>query len=286
MPKDPQSALLQQGASIVEFDDTSYSYPNSNGNRALDSITLAIREGEFVCILGSNGSGKSTLARHMNGLIVPTAGEVRVSGRPTSDAKSLADTRCTVGMVFQSPDDQIVASFVEDDVAFGPENLGLPPEEIRARVTEALHRVGLDGFERRSVHALSGGQKQRVAIAGALAMRPKVLVLDEAESMLDPQGRESLAAACRDLHRAGITIVFITHSAEAATMAQRVVVLDQGRIALQGTPEEVLGQQDRLESLGLTAPFAVRLSCKLRALGRDVGVHTDIDSLARAIAQP
>lgn len=266
---------------LIEIDNVSFSYDGEN--QALCGVSLSIEGGEFVCILGSNGSGKSTLAKHMNGLIVPQSGEVRVQGAPTSDARSLAETRRLVGMVFQNPDDQIVASTVEDDVAFGPENLGVEPAEIRERVTDALARVGLDGFEGSSTYALSGGQKQRVALAGALAMKPRALVLDEAESMLDPRGRRTLLGICRELQRDGIAIVLITHSTDMAALADRVVVLNKGSVVFDGTPLRAFADIEDLAEIGLDAPFAVRLSRALREKGLPMELQIDADALADEI---
>ena len=266
---------------FIEIDNVSYSYDAERN--ALGGVSFGIDAGEFVSVLGSNGSGKSTLAKLMNGLLVPRSGEVRVNGRPTSDAKSLADTRCLVGMVFQNPDDQIVASTVEDDVAFGPENLGLDPAEIRERVTRSLAQVGLEGLEGSSTHALSGGQKQRVAIAGALAMQPQVLILDEAESMLDPRGRRDLMRICEELHGRGIAIVLITHSTEMAMLADRILVLDQGALVFDGTPQHALTRIGDFDLLGLDVPFALRLSRKLEERGMPLEPQVGIDALADEI---
>jgi len=266
---------------LIEIDNVSFSYDGKS--QALDGVSLSIEGGEFACVLGSNGSGKSTLAKHMNGLLVPQSGEVRVQGAATSNAKSLAETRRIVGMVFQNPDDQIVASTVEDDVAFGPENLGMDPAEIRERVTDALAHVGLSGFEGSSTYALSGGQKQRVALAGALAMQPKALVLDEAESMLDPRGRQTLLGICRELQRDGIAIVLITHSTDMAALADRVIVLNKGNMVFDGTPLQAFAEIEDLTELGLEAPFAARLSRALRERGLPIELQIDADALAGEI---
>ena len=266
---------------FIEIDNVSYSYDDERN--ALGGVSFGIDAGEFVSVLGSNGSGKSTLAKLMNGLLVPRSGEVRVNGRPTSDAKSLADTRCLVGMVFQNPDDQIVASTVEDDVAFGPENLGLAPAEIRERVARSLAQVGLEGLEGSSTHALSGGQKQRVAIAGALAMQPQVLILDEAESMLDPRGRRDLMRICEELHGRGIAIVLITHSTEMAMLADRILVLDQGALVFDGTPQHALTRIGDFDLLGLDVPFALRLSRELEERGMPLEPQVGVDALADEI---
>ena len=262
---------------IIEFDNTSFTYDNET--RALDGITLEIQQGEFLCVLGGNGSGKSTLAKHANALLAPDEGSVTVLGVDTRDVDQVFFVRSNVGMVFQNPDDQLVASVIEDDVAFGPENLGLPTSDIRARVTQALKRVGLQGFERRETAALSGGQKQRVAIAGVLAMNPQVLVLDEASAMLDPRGRTGLLRVCHELNDAGLTIVLITHFMEEAAHADRVIVLSHGRIAAEGSPRDVLADVELLESLALDVPFAVKMSFDLQKRGMPVSVHVKLDAL-------
>lgn len=228
---------------------------------ALDKLNLTVKEGEFVVVLGRNGSGKSTLAKHLNGLLIPTAGEVKIDGLSTVDEKNLIQIRQRVGLVFQNPDNQIVATIVEEDIAFGPENLGLSPVEIRKRVDEALDMVGMAGFSRHEPHLLSAGQKQKVAIAGVLAMKPKYLVLDEPTSMLDPSGRMSILNTLHHLNRDhSITIVHITHFTEEALEADRVVILDGGRITIQGEPREILGDVGKLTRSGLTIPPMVLLS--------------------------
>ena len=234
---------------------------------ALDGVTASVREGEFLCILGGNGSGKSTFAKHVNALLTPDEGRVLTCGMDTSDARFTYDIRQSAGMVFQNPDDQLVASLVEDDVAFGPENLGVAPGELRRRVSECLDAVGLSGFERHETYALSGGQKQRVAIAGALAMNPRILVLDEASAMLDPRGRNGLMRVVRKLVEDGMTVVMITHFMEEAAAADRVIVMEGGRIACSGAPEDVLADEALLRRLNLEVPFAARLSHALIAAG-------------------
>lgn len=241
---------------------------------ALDGIDLKIEDGEFFCILGGNGSGKSTFAKHLNALLQPDAGTVRINGMDASDPELVYDIRSTAGMVFQNPDDQLVATLVEDDVAFGPENLGVESAQIAQRVREALKGVGLVGFERHETHALSGGQKQRVALAGVLAMEPRVLILDEASSMLDPRGRKGLMKACHALHDRGMTIVMITHFMEEAAEADRIAVFQAGRVAMLGTPEEILTRADELAELNLDMPESCRLGMALRAKG--VPVHAQV----------
>lgn len=256
---------------MIQFEDVGFTYDGSTF--VLDGVNLQIQKGEFVCILGGNGSGKSTLAKHINALLLPDAGSVTVLDHSTLEEQYTYFIRSNAGMVFQNPDDQLVASLIENDVAFGPENLGVPTEELRQRVTDALAQVGLQGFERKETAALSGGQKQRVAIAGVLAMDPQILILDEASAMLDPRGRRGLMRVCRELHQAGMTVIVITHFMEEAAEADRVLVLDSGRVALAGTPDEVLTQMDLLESLALDIPFGVKMSRALQKNGVPVGMH-------------
>ena len=257
---------------MIECRGVSFSYDGAA--LALDGINLNIEDGEFFCILGGNGSGKSTFAKHLNALLQPDAGTVCVNGMDASDPELVYDIRSTAGMVFQNPDDQLVATLVEDDVAFGPENLGVESAQIAQRVREALKAVGLVGFERHETHALSGGQKQRVALAGVLAMEPRVLILDEASSMLDPRGRKGLMKACRALHDRGMTIVMITHFMEEAAEADRVAVFRAGRVAMLGTPDEILTRADELEQLNLDMPASCCLGRALRAKG--VPVHAQV----------
>lgn len=257
---------------MIECRGVSFSYDGAVP--ALDGVDLNIEDGEFFCILGGNGSGKSTFAKHLNALLQPDAGTVRINGMDASDPELVYDIRSTAGMVFQNPDDQLVATLVEDDVAFGPENLGVPSTQIAQRVREALKGVGLVGFERHETHALSGGQKQRVALAGVLAMEPRVLILDEASSMLDPRGRKGLMKACHALHDRGMTIVMITHFMEEAAEADRVAVFRAGRVAMLGTPEEILTRADELAQLNLDMPASCCLGTALRAKG--VPVHAQV----------
>lgn len=237
---------------------------------ALAGLELEVRRGEMVAVIGPNGSGKSSLARHCNALLLPTEGEVRVKGMDTRDPRYLWDIRRTVGMVFQNPDNQLVATVVEEDVAFGPENLGLPPAEIRRRVDEALEAVELTALATREPHHLSGGQKQRVAIAGILAMRPECLVLDEPTAMLDPASRREVMRTLRKLNAEGITVILITHYMEEAAEADRVIVLDRGQVALQGSPREVFAQVERLRELDLSVPEITELAHLLRQDGFDL----------------
>ncbi len=268
---------------MIECRGVSFSYDGAAP--ALDGVDLNIEDGEFFCILGGNGSGKSTFAKHLNALLQPDAGTVRVNGMDASDPELVYDIRSTAGMVFQNPDDQLVATLVEDDVAFGPENLGVPSAQIARRVREALKGVGLVGFERHETHALSGGQKQRVALAGVLAMEPRVLILDEASSMLDPRGRKGLMKACRALHDRGMTIVMITHFMEEAAEADRVAVFRAGRVAMLGTPEEILTRADELAQLNLDMPASCCLGRELREKGVRVCAQVREADMVAEIAQ-
>lgn len=268
---------------MIECRGISFSYDGTA--KALDGIDLNIEDGEFFCILGGNGSGKSTFAKHLNALLQPDAGTVRIDGMDASDPELVYDIRSTAGMVFQNPDDQLVATLVEDDVAFGPENLGVPSAQIAQRVRDVLKGVGLVGFERHETHALSGGQKQRVALAGVLAMEPRVLILDEASSMLDPRGRKGLMKACRALHARGMTIVMITHFMEEAAEADRVAVFQAGRVAMLGAPEEILTRADELAQLNLDMPESCRLGMALRAKGVPVCAQAREAGMVAAVAQ-
>lgn len=268
---------------MIECRGVSFSYDGAA--KALDGIDLNIADGEFFCILGGNGSGKSTFAKHLNALLQPDAGTVCVNGMDASDSELVYDIRSTAGMVFQNPDDQLVATLVEDDVAFGPENLGVESAQIAQRVREALKAVGLVGFERHETHALSGGQKQRVALAGVLAMEPRVLILDEASSMLDPRGRKGLMKACHALHERGMTIVMITHFMEEAAEADRVAVFQAGRVAMLGTPEEILTRADELAQLNLDMPESCRLGMALREKGMPICAKVREADMVADIAQ-
>jgi energy-coupling factor transporter ATPase len=251
---------------LIRLEDVHFTYQadTEQATPALAGVTLDIQAGEYVAILGHNGSGKSTLARHLNALLLPTRGKVIVAGMDTRDPSHTLAVRRRVGMVFQEPDNQIVGTVVEEDVAFGPENLGVPREELIQRVHDALETVGLWEQRRRAPNLLSGGQKQRVAIAGVLAMQPACLVLDEATAMLDPASRADILATIRDLHARGTTIVAITHFMEEAVEAERVIVMSGGQIALEGTPEAVFSQTDRLRELHLALPAPARLAERVR----------------------
>ena len=255
----------------ISFDHVSFSY-KADAPNVLDNICLDIEAGQFVAVLGANGSGKSTLAKHINALLVPTAGRVMVGGRDTHREEDVFAIREAAGMVFQNPDNQAVTSIVRDDVAFGPENLGLAPDEIRVRVDEALAVVAMQGHAEEEIANLSGGQKQRIAIAGVLAMRPQILILDEPGAMLDARGRRGITRVAYELNAGGMTVVLITHFMEDALGADHVVVLDAGRIALEGTPDEVFTDAAALRALRLELPFSIRLAEDLRKRGFEVGM--------------
>ena len=270
---------------VIRFEQVHFTYPGEE-NESLCGIDLAIESGSFVAVLGHNGSGKSTLAKHMNAILTPTAGRVLVHGIDTADPARLLDVRRRVGMVFQNPDNQIVANVVEDDVAFAPENLGVPPEEIRQRVDAALRQVGMYEFRLHAPHLLSGGQKQRVAIAGVIAMQPDIIVLDEPTAMLDPQGRQEVIEAVTRLCREkGMTVVLITHHMDECVGADRLVVMSGGRIVADGSPAKVFSEVELMEREGLTVPETTRLLYDLRAEGIDVPLTAlDTESCAAVIA--
>lgn len=256
---------------IIRFDDVSYSYED-NGDYAVKNINLDIYEGEFTVVLGHNGSGKSTLAKLTNALLLPTTGKVLVKGMDTADESLETKIRQKVGMVFQNPDNQIVATIVEDDVAFGPENLGVSPPEIRQRVDEALKTVGMYEYRLHEPHRLSGGQKQRVAIAGVIAMRTKSIVFDEPTAMLDPKGKQEVFGAIQSLNKDyNITVVLITHFMNEAVFADRVIVMDDGEIKLDAPPREVFRHIKELKSMGLDVPKPLQLSQMLKDEGVDLG---------------
>ena len=275
---------------IIKTGNLTFSYPPDEGKepvQALKGVDLSIARGSFTVILGHNGSGKSTLAKHMNAVLLPVGGKVWVDGMDTSDEDLLLEVRRRVGMVFQNPDNQIVANVVEEDVAFGPENLGVPTEDIQRRVAAALKAVGMEDFTLHAPHHLSGGQKQRIAIAGIIAMEPACIVLDESTAMLDPLGRREVLDTVRKLNREkGITIVLITHHMDEAAMADRVVVMDSGSVVMDGTPEEVLIRVEELRAIGLAAPHTVELLHGLRQDGFDVPLDAlSVPECARAIAE-
>ena len=252
---------------IISFKNVHFTYPGDD-QESLCGIDLDIAAGSFVAVLGHNGSGKSTLAKHMNAILVPDEGQVLIDGIDTADEERVIDVRRTVGMVFQNPDNQIVANVVEDDVAFAPENLGVPPEEIRRRVDEALKQVDMYDFRMHSPHLLSGGQKQRVAIAGVIAMQPRIIVLDEPTAMLDPQGRAEVIGTITKLCREnGMTVVLITHHMDECVGADRLIVMSNGHIVADGTPKDVFADVALMDREGLSVPATVRLVHELRDAG-------------------
>lgn len=278
-------------STMIKTEKLTFTYPAEEGGRqessALREVELEIEKGSFVAILGHNGSGKSTLAKHMNAVLLPTGGTVWVEGLDTADPALLLEVRRRVGMVFQNPDNQIVANVVEEDVAFAPENLGVPSAEIRKRVDDALEAVGMEEYARHAPHLLSGGQKQRVAIAGVIAMEPECIVLDEATAMLDPVGRREVLSTVHRLNRErGITVVLITHHMNEALEADRVIVMNDGEQVLDGPPREIFRRVEQLRALGLTVPDTVELLYELNQEGMDLPLDAiSVEECARAICQ-
>ena len=275
---------------IIKTENLHFEYTNDEtGGKfsVLGGIDMEINRGEFLAVLGHNGSGKSTLAKHFNAILVPTSGKVWIEGYDTSDESVTFDIRRRVGMVFQNPDNQMVANIVEEDVAFAPENLGVPPEEIRRRVDSALEAVGMSAFKKHAPHMLSGGQKQRIAIAGVLAMQPDIIVLDEPTAMLDPSGRREILDAVKKLNREqGMTVVLITHYMDEAVQADRVVVIDNGRIKMDGKPTEVFPQVEQLKALGLDVPQATELIYRLNRAGVKLNPQVlDSEECIRVLAE-
>ncbi len=274
---------------IIRTENLTFRYTTEEGAAptVLDGLDLSIEAGSFVAVLGHNGSGKSTLAKHFNAILLPSGGKVYVDGMDTVDESRLLDIRRQIGMVFQNPDNQIVASVVEEDVAFAPENLGVPSEEIRTLVDDALKTVGMDQFARHAPHLLSGGQKQRVAIAGVLAMRPRCIVLDEPTAMLDPVGRAEVLSTVKKLNRErGVTVVLITHHMDEAAQADRLIVMHDGKIVRDGSPKEVFRDVEGLRALGLEVPQPVALMYELRRSGVDAPLDTlDADECAAALSK-
>lgn len=260
---------------------------NQEEKIAINDVNLQIKEGEFIAILGHNGSGKSTMAKHMNALLIPTEGKMLVNKMDTSDMNNLWNIRETAGMVFQNPDNQLVATIVEEDVAFGPENLGVPPEEIRKRVDEALERVGMSEYKRHAPHLLSGGQKQRIAIAGILAMKPKCIIFDEPTAMLDPSGRKEVLDTIIDLNKNyGITVILITHYMDEAAKADRIVVMDKGKLILDGKPRDVFSNVEKMKSIELDVPQVTELSYELQKAGINIDTRIlDVNEMVNAICQ-
>ena len=257
---------------IVSVKDISFEYVTEDSRfKAIDDLSLNVKQGEFVVVIGHNGSGKSTLSKNLNAILMPTKGDIYIDGLNTKDEEHLWDIRQTAGMVFQNPDNQIVATIIEEDVAFGPENLGVEPIEIRKRVKEALTSVGMYELRDRQPHLLSGGQKQRVAIAGIIAMKPKCIIFDEATAMLDPSGRKEVMKTIKRLNKEeNITIMHITHFMEEAVDADRVIVMEKGKKVLEGTPKEVFSKVDKLKRIGLDVPYMTELSKELKEEGLDI----------------
>ena len=278
-------------STMLQTEHLSFTYPAEEGQSApttaLEDVSLSIEKGSFVVVLGHNGSGKSTLAKHMNAVLLPSGGMVYVEGMDTKDEALLLEIRRRVGMVFQNPDNQIVANVVEEDVAFAPENLGVPSKEIRQRVDDALAAVGMSEFTRHAPHLLSGGQKQRVAIAGVIAMAPECIVLDEATAMLDPSGRREVLSAIRTLNKErGITVVLITHHMDEAMDADRLIVMNDGKLVMDGAPAQVFTQVETLRAMGLAAPDTVELLYGLRQHGMNVPLTAlTVDDCAAAICK-
>lgn len=271
---------------IIKFDNVSFSYPGVD-HEAIKNVSLTVKKGEFLCILGHNGSGKSTFAKMINGLFIPQQGTVKVKDLDTKDEKNLKQIRATAGMVFQNPDNQMVATIVEEDVAFGCENLGVPQREIRGRVDNALKAVNMLPFAKKAPHRLSGGQKQRIAIAGILAMEPEILILDEATAMLDPLGRKEVLETAKRLNKErNITVVYITHFMEETVDADRVVVFSAGEIKNEGTPEEIFANREEIAKLTLELPEVTKIADYLKDNGIDVDRNTlKIEDLSKQLCR-
>ena len=258
---------------IITIENLIFEYTRGDESqpvRAIDNLNLEIERGSFTAIIGKNGSGKSTLAKNLNGLLLPTEGVIYVDDFDTRDDDNIWNVRQTAGMVFQNPDNQLVSAIVEDDVAFGPENLGIEPAEIRRRVDKALEDVNMGQFKKKAPHLLSGGQKQRIAIAGVVAMKPKCIIFDEPTAMLDPKGRAEIMSIIDELHAEGITVILITHFMDEAVRADRVIIMHEGHILLDGTPQEVFEQEELIRSVNLDVPLMVEMGAKLRKAGIDV----------------
>jgi energy-coupling factor transport system ATP-binding protein len=278
--------LITQRSDIVKTENLVFRYEGGGSSAAIFDLSVGLAKGSFTAVIGRNGSGKSTLARLINALLPPTEGTVLVGGYDTKDEGALWEVRRLAGMVFQNPDNQLVSSVVRDDIAFGPENLGLPREEIVRRVDGALHAVGMYEHRNMAPHLLSGGQKQRIAIAGVLAMEPEVVIFDEPTAMLDPKGRREVIELALELNARGITIILITHFMEEALRADRVLILGGGSLVMDGTPKEIFSRSEEIRALGLKLPFVVELGDELRAEGFDVPLGiTDEEELAEAICR-
>ena len=275
---------------MITCENVSFKYRVNEGEEekfAVNGVSFEVEKGEFLVILGHNGSGKSTIAKHMNALLLPSEGVVIVDGLNTLDNDNLWEIRSKAGMVFQNPDNQLVATIVEEDVAFGPENLGVPPEEIRKRVDESLKRVGMYEYRRHAPHLLSGGQKQRIAIAGILAMKPKCIIFDEPTAMLDPSGRKEVLDNIKEINKKyGITIVLITHYMDEAAQADRVIVMDNGKIMLEGKPREVFSNVKKMKDIGLDVPQVTELCYELKNNGINIDTNIlNVDEMVNALCQ-
>lgn len=275
---------------MIECNDLVFKYTVGEENEqktAIDGVNLQVSKGEFLVVLGHNGSGKSTIAKHMNALLVPSEGTVLVKGLNTADPNNLWEIRGAAGMVFQNPDNQLVATIVEEDVAFGPENLGVPPEEIRKRVDEALEKVDMVEYRRHAPHLLSGGQKQRIAIAGILAMKPDCIIFDEPTAMLDPSGRREVIRNIKSVNKEhGITVVLITHYMDEAAEADRIVVMDKGKVIIEGTPREVFSEVEQIKNIGLDVPQVTELCYELQKEGVNIDTKIlNVNEMVSAICQ-
>ncbi|ELC8431524.1 energy-coupling factor transporter ATPase [Clostridium perfringens] len=278
------------GENMIKSEDLVFKYVNAEDQTekvAINHVSMEVKKGEFLVILGHNGSGKSTMAKHMNALLLPSGGKMYVDGLDTSDIENLWEVRRRAGMVFQNPDNQLVATIVEEDVAFGPENLGVDPKEIRERVDDSLKAVGMYDYRKHAPHLLSGGQKQRIAIAGILAMRPKCIVLDEPTAMLDPSGRNEVMKTIKEVNKKfGITIILITHYMDEAAQADRIIVMDKGEKVMEGVPREIFSQVEKIKSIGLDVPQVTELAYELQKEGVDISTEIlNIDEMVNALCQ-
>ncbi|BDC03007.1 energy-coupling factor transporter ATPase [Clostridium perfringens] len=278
------------GENMIKSEDLVFKYVNAEEQTekvAINHVSMEVKKGEFLVILGHNGSGKSTMAKHMNALLLPSGGKMYVDGLDTSDIENLWEVRRRAGMVFQNPDNQLVATIVEEDVAFGPENLGVDSEEIRERVDDSLKAVGMYEYRKHAPHLLSGGQKQRIAIAGILAMRPKCIVLDEPTAMLDPSGRNEVMKTIKEVNKKfGITIILITHYMDEAAQADRIIVMDKGEKVMEGVPREIFSQVEKIKSIGLDVPQVTELAYELQKEGVDISTEIlNIDEMVNALCQ-
>lgn len=278
------------GENMIKSEDLIFKYVNAEDQTekvAINHVSMEVKKGEFLVILGHNGSGKSTMAKHINALLLPSGGKMYVDGLDTSDIENLWEVRRRAGMVFQNPDNQLVATIVEEDVAFGPENLGVDPKEIRERVDDSLKAVGMYEYRKHAPHLLSGGQKQRIAIAGILAMRPKCIVLDEPTAMLDPSGRNEVMKTIKEVNKKfGITIILITHYMDEAAQADRIIVMDKGEKVMEGVPREIFSKVEKIKSIGLDVPQVTELAYELQKEGVDISTEIlNIDEMVNALCQ-